>query len=148
MGDRHQLLAKAKTLLAQQCGAILQCSSVYETEAWGLTDQPLFLNQVVVLTTHLTPQQLLDAVLQIEINLGRERKEKYGPRLMDIDILLYNNDVVNEPKLVIPHPHMQERRFVLAPLAELIPQYMHPVLQKTILTLLHNCPDPLQVYKL
>lgn len=148
LGNRQQLLAAAITLIAAQCGTIVQCSSVYETEAWGLTEQPLFLNQAVALDTVLQPEQLLQALLRIELQLGRQRKEKYGPRLMDIDILLFGNAVVEAPALVIPHPHMASRRFVLAPLAELIPQYVHPVLQKTIQDLLARCPDPLQVYKL
>lgn len=148
IGDRQQLLAKAKTLIAAQCGTIVRCSSVYETEAWGLTDQPLFLNQVVELDTVLAPHMLLNTVLQIELQMGRARKEKYGPRLMDIDILLFGNAIVNDPELVVPHPHMAQRRFVLAPLAELVPQLVHPILNMTIQQMLAQCPDPLHVYKL
>jgi 2-amino-4-hydroxy-6-hydroxymethyldihydropteridine diphosphokinase len=121
---------------------------VYETEAWGLTDQPLFLNQVVELDTVLAPHMLLNTVLQIELQMGRARKEKYGPRLMDIDILLFGNAIVNDPELVVPHPHMAQRRFVLVPLAELVPQLVHPILNMTIQQMLAQCPDPLHVYKL
>lgn len=148
MGDRMALLAAARQGLAQTCGTILRQSSVYETEAWGKTDQPPFLNQVLEISTSLLPLDLLAAILNIERQLGRERAEKYGPRLMDIDILLFNESVISLPSLVVPHPHMSQRRFVLAPLAELIPDYVHPVTQITISDMLAQCNDPLQVYKM
>lgn len=147
MGERDQLLAAARTQLSLHCGNISAQSAIYETEAWGNTCQPAFLNQVLAIDTALSPGLLLQQALAIEQTLGRQRLEKYGPRLMDIDILLYNNEVVQLPHLVIPHPHMAARRFVLTPLAELAPHYLHPIHQISIQQLLEQCTDTLHVYK-
>ena len=147
MGNREAFLAAARKAIAEKCGNILCQSSLYQTEAWGLEDQDPFLNQVLQVDTSLSPQALLQTILAIETFLGRRRDLKYGPRTIDIDILLFENKKVAEEGLTIPHPQMQSRRFVLVPLAEIAPQEMHPVLQKTAVQLLDECPDKLAVQK-
>lgn len=147
IGDRLQYLSKAKNQIEKRCGSIVQESSVYETAAWGKEDQKAFLNQVLRIETGLEPDTLLNTVLRIEEALGRKRELKYGPRTIDIDILLFNNDIINREGLKIPHPQMQNRRFVLAPLNEIAAGKWHPSLKKTISQLLAECPDPLAVNK-
>ncbi len=115
---------------------ILQSSPIYETEPWGVTDQPAFLNMVIQGETRLSPTDLLSHLKRLEKDLGRLPSIRYGPRLIDIDILFYNELVLNSPELTIPHPHLQERAFVLVPLADLIPDLLHPVLHRPIRTLL------------
>ena len=148
LGNRRENLEKAMELIAAGSGKIERTSSLYETEAWGLEDQPAFLNQVLFLSTQLDPRQLLLANLDIEHQMGRARKEKFGPRLIDIDILFFNNEIINIPELTIPHPQLHLRRFTLEPLYEIAPDLVHPVLKKTISELLVQCPDPLVVKKL
>lgn len=147
MGERQQNLGRAITLL-QGTGKLCKTSGLYETAAWGKTDQPAFLNQALLLETALSARGLLQAVLRIEEEMGRKRTEKYGPRIIDIDILFYNYDSIQEPGLVVPHPEIQNRRFALEPLNEIAPHYRHPLLKKTIETLLNECPDKLEVHKL
>lgn len=147
IGNRLDYLNKAKEKIEKSCGLVLQQSSIYETAAWGKEDQQAFLNQALKIKTQLTPQELLKAILQIEATLGRKRDVKYGPRTIDIDILFFNNEIINEQGLTIPHPEMQNRRFVLVPLNEIAPNKIHPVFQKTISRMLAECPDPLQVNK-
>ena len=145
-GNRIDWFHKAIKLIEACCGAIVKNSSVYETKAWGITKQPDFLNMVVQLQTGISPEDLLAALINIEITLGRKRDIKWGPRIIDIDILLYNNDVVDAPELIIPHPYLHLRRFTLAPLEEIAPGYIHPVFHKTITQLLADCPDKLEVH--
>jgi len=147
LGDKTINMKNCSLLIEKHCGHILKKSALYETAAWGKTDQPDFLNQVLLIDTPLTPESLLHKILNIEQQMGRFREEKYGPRLIDIDILLYNDEVINETRLIIPHPRMQERRFVLEPLNEIAPDTIHPVFQKTIHQLLEECNDPLPVNK-
>ncbi len=146
-GDRMQWLQRAMDLLAINCGTITKRSSVYETAAWGLTDQADFLNMAVEIQTTKTPTELLDAILDIETQLGRQRSVKWGPRTIDIDILLYNNSIIDTTKLIIPHPFLHQRLFTLLPLAEIAPKYLHPKLNKTVSELLAECPDELDVHK-
>lgn len=147
IGNRLQFLSNAKEQIKKRCGSILKESSVYETSAWGKEDQGAFLNQVLKIKTTLYPEQLLKTILEIEENLGRKRELKYGPRTIDIDILFFNDDIINQPSLKIPHPQMQKRRFVLVPLNEVAPGKVHPVVLKTVSQLLAECPDPLAVNK-
>jgi len=146
-GDRLQNLARASAEI-EKLGRVLAISSIYETAAWGKTDQPDFLNQVIQLETGLSPQQLMHSLLEIESNMGRKRLEKYDPRTIDLDILYYEDEIIDEPGLMIPHPRIQLRRFVLEPLYEIAPSFLHPVFHKTTYQLLLDCPDPLPVKKL
>ena len=147
MGEREQNLLAAIEHINQHCGLITNSSSLYETAAWGNTEQPAFLNQALELQTELTARQLMRRILKVEKLMGRVRKEKYGPRLIDIDILLYADEIHNYKLLKLPHPEMQNRRFALLPLAEIAPDIIHPVLQKTITELLAVCKDELEVKK-
>lgn len=147
IGDRLQNLHQAIALLSATCGPVIQQSAVYETAAWGKTDQAAFLNQALLLTTSLTPQELITTILSVEEQLGRRRMEKNGPRVIDIDIIFYNDLVMQVPNLTIPHPQLQNRRFVLVPLQEVAPAFVHPVFLKTITELLEDCKDNLAVKK-
>ncbi len=148
LGNRKENLAKAVSLINEQCGSLTRSSSIYETEAWGNTDQPSFLNQALEISTSLTARLLMRRVLRIEEEMGRIRKEKLGPRIIDIDILLFENEIHDLRFLKVPHPEMQNRRFVLVPLAEINSNLQHPVLKKTIAELLEECPDNLEVKKI
>jgi 2-amino-4-hydroxy-6-hydroxymethyldihydropteridine diphosphokinase len=147
LGDREQYLATARSLINEQCGTIVTASSLYETAAWGKTDQPSFLNQALELGTALNAKQLIRRILKVEKMMGRVRNEKYGPRLIDIDILLFNNEKHNYQFLKLPHPEMQNRRFALIPMAQIAPNFVHPVFNKTIAELLKECKDELPVKK-
>jgi 2-amino-4-hydroxy-6-hydroxymethyldihydropteridine diphosphokinase len=142
LGDRLANLSEA----ARQMGTI-KSSPVYVTAAWGKSDQPDFYNQAIEIETSLSPDDLLQKILEVEKAMGRERSEKWGPRVIDIDILFYNNEVIYKKNLVIPHPEIQNRRFALEPLAQ-ITNLVHPVLRKTIEELLKDCKDPLAVTRL
>ena len=132
LGDRAANLAEAVRKLAECQVRVLRCSRLYETEPMGLRAQPWFLNQVVEAETDLFPLQLLARTLEIERELGRRRTLPNAPRTLDIDILLFGGFVVDTPRLRIPHPRMNDRRFVLEPLAELAPDLRHPVTRRTI----------------
>ncbi len=147
MGDRMSYLSAAKKAIEKWCGKIETQSAIYETEAWGITAQEKFLNQALAVQTPLSPRGLLDAILKIEEDLGRKREIKYGPRIIDIDILLFNDDVISIHNLTIPHPEIQNRRFALQCLADIAPEKIHPVFKKTISQLLAECTDPLTVNK-
>lgn len=148
LGDLEANLAKAATLIAQDCGTIVQRSSLYQTAAWGKQDQNDFLNQVLQIKTSHTAESLLAQVLAIEQDMGRVRKEKWGERLIDIDILYVNQNIVNTSKLQVPHPGIALRRFVLEPLTEIAPDFIHPLLLKSNQELLVSCTDPLVVKRL
>jgi 2-amino-4-hydroxy-6-hydroxymethyldihydropteridine diphosphokinase len=145
VGDREAQLQEARAKLAA-VGRVVAESSFYETEPVEFTQQPWFLNCVLALETSKTPQELIAAVLRIEVEMGRRRVQKKGPRTIDIDILLFDDTIVDSEELTIPHPTMHERRFVLEPLAEIAPELLHPVLKKTIRELLDSLP-PGQVVK-
>jgi len=140
LGDREANLDFARSSLTRG-GTVMNISSCYETEPVGYLDQPWFLNQALELETPLSPSGLLLLCQEIESSCGRVRTFPNAPRTLDMDILLYGDTVVNEKDLVIPHPRMAERRFVLAPLAEIAPEFVHPVLKKSIRSLLEACQD-------
>ena len=148
MGNKAENLNKALELIAKKAGIIEKKSSVYETEPWGIEDQPRFLNMVIQAQTLLTPQELIHALLEIEKELGRIRKEKWAERIIDIDILFYNNAIIHETNLTIPHPYMHQRRFVLVPMHEIAPDFFHPLLHASISDLLVNCTDNTNTIKL
>lgn len=144
-GERATYLENARLRISQLAGKLSAASSIYETAAWGKEDQASFLNQVVGIETSLSPGLLLETLLAIEDSLGRTRTEKWAPRTIDLDILFYGDQVVEEPGLVIPHPAIEQRRFTLVPLAEVAPVFIHPVLKKSMKELLVECNDPLEV---
>ena len=148
LGDRNFFLQKAKELIEIDIAPVSQASSVYETQPLGNTDAPDYFNQVVKLETSIPALNLLEKLLNIEVILGRLRKEKWGSRTIDIDILLYGEEIINAPGLQIPHPEMHKRGFTLAPLAEIAPALIHPVLNKNILQLKNDLKDSLIVKKL
>jgi len=145
LGNRTLYLQQARETIASQVGTIVQASGIFETAAWGKTDQPSFLNQVLEVETQLGPEQVLQTINLIEHELGRERLEHWGARVIDIDILFYDDLVQQTQRLTIPHPQLHLRRFTLQPLLEVAPDLVHPVLQQTINELLTNCPDTLEV---
>ena len=147
LGDRAAYLAEAINQISAQCGRVISTSSIYETAAWGNVNQPAFYNQAVKLVTILSPEALIERLLAIENEMGRVRTEKYGPRTIDLDILMINDIVIDTPTLTIPHPQLHNRRFALLPLQEIAPALHHPVLNKTIHELLLNCLDTLDVQK-
>ena len=149
LGERETNLKEAVTAIGKNIGTILKCSSLYETEPWGFKSENQFLNIVVEAETKLTPSGVLGAILMIEAFLGRTRSEKqYSSRVIDIDILLYEDIVIDEVSLKIPHPLMHERRFVLVPLCEIASELVHPVLKENIATLLNLCEDKSAVLKI
>ena len=148
IGDRKLHLQNAMDLLNKYCGKILRTSAVYETDAWGNESQESFYNQVLEIETEMQPETLLNKILEIEKDLGRVRNKKYDPRIIDIDILFIDDLIINNENLKVPHPHIAKRKFVLAPLNELIPEFVHPVLQKKISVLLRKCSDALNVQKI
>lgn len=147
MGDRAGYLQQAITLLSLQAPAIrvTGISSIFETAAWGIIEQDDYLNQAIAIQTTLPAENLLQVTASIENRMGRVRKKVWEPRIIDIDILFYGNQIIHSNRLTIPHPHLQERRFVLKPLAEIAPNLIHPVLHQTISGLLADCQDPLWV---
>jgi 2-amino-4-hydroxy-6-hydroxymethyldihydropteridine diphosphokinase len=161
MGDRLLHLQEARSLLCSPGGkedpsnlpagkppVKITCqSAVYETAAWGKIEQADYLNQALEIATFLSPQQLLAVTSAIETRMGRIRKKIWEPRIIDIDIIFYGHRIIREEKLIIPHPHLQDRRFVLTPLAEIAPDLIHPVLGKNIMELLRTCPDTLGVQR-
>ena len=147
LGDREENLRKALSLLGESV-EIIALSSVYETEPWGYAEQPSFLNLVCGFWTSLSPPELLALVQEVERRLGRVRTIRYGPRTIDVDILLYGDRIVDTPDLQIPHPRIPERAFVLAPFAEIAPDVEHPTLKRPISALLADAPGRETVVKL
>lgn len=143
IGNRRGNLVKAAALLAERVGDILALSGFMETEPWGFDSENLFLNAAIKMETPLTPDELLSATQAIEREMGREKKSdgSYHDRVIDIDILLYDNRVIEQPGLIVPHPLMQERLFVMAPLAEIAPFERHPLLGQTFMELADSLRD-------
>lgn len=145
-GDRRACMKKAFMLVEAKVGKVMKKSLLYETEPWGFSDKTYFYNQALIATTSLSPDQVLNEIHSIEREMGRRReKDQYIPRTIDIDILFYDNLIINSKELVIPHPEMEKRRFVLEPLNEIAPGVVHPVLNKAVSLLLDECEDTLEV---
>lgn len=150
IGDMKPRLRQAQQLINNEIGIVLRCSHVYGSKAWGFSAPEEFSNQALIVDTDLTPEELLAAVQKIELALGRDRDaeaaekkrtgEPYSSRIIDIDILFYNNMEVYTPELTIPHPLVHEREFMLTPLCEIAPNMVHPVLNKTVLELREELP--------
>jgi 2-amino-4-hydroxy-6-hydroxymethyldihydropteridine diphosphokinase len=147
MGDSEQTLSAAINMIEDNIGKITKSSSIYRTAAWGNEDQPDFLNQIVIAASPLPAAAILKQIFAIEKEMGRVRTTKYAARVIDIDILFFNDEIINTKNLIIPHPQIQNRRFVLIPLAEVAPSYKHPLLKKTAQELLVISPDKLNVQK-
>lgn len=146
LGDREAVIVKAIALLNRKVGTVNQVSSFFETEPWGMINVQNFLNIALKLSTKLTAFELLHVLLVIEEQLGRKRNPlitEYESRPIDIDILFYGSAVIQSLRLTVPHPRLQERKFVLVPLCEIAPEFIHPVFQKSIFTLLNECQDEL-----
>lgn len=138
LGDKEKNLRRALLLLTQQGVEVVRVSSFLSTEPYGVTDQPQFLNAVACVRTRLAPLALLDVLLATELAMGRVRLRHWGERNIDLDLLLYEDVVLDTKRLRLPHPDMQNRDFVLLPLAEIAPELKHPTLQKTIWELKEN----------
>ena len=145
LGDRELLVNQACTMMEERCGKIVSKSRLYESEPWGFKSEHWFLNQVVVLNTEMSPDDLMDALLAIEKELGRDRTtphEGYVSRPMDLDILYWGKDLIVEKQhVIVPHPRLHKRRFTLLPLCDVAPDYVHPILKKTNRQLLDECQD-------
>ena len=148
LGDPSGHLATARQLIQKQIGPITRSSSLYQTAAWGKTDQPDFINQVIIAETTLSAVACMQICLDIERSMGRVRTEKNAARVIDIDVLYFDKAIINLPELEIPHPRIGQRRFVLVPLNELSPRFMAPDSGKTIHDMLLACDDRLDVKKI
>ena len=138
LGKREENCERAVNLLIKKGLTVLKQSSMIETEPWGVKDQPAFINLAVSIDTPLPPETLLNLVKEIETDLGRTETFRWGPRIIDLDILFYDDVVMEKPDMSIPHPHIKDRDFVLRPLAEIAPDLVHPVLKKTVKVLLDS----------
>jgi 2-amino-4-hydroxy-6-hydroxymethyldihydropteridine diphosphokinase len=145
VGDRKHVIAAARTEIQRNIGDVAATSALYETAPWGMTDQPAFLNQAVKVITELEPHEVLQEIRKIEDDAGRQRHIRWGPRTLDIDILLYDDIGLDTEELTIPHPRLPLRRFALVPLAEIAGQLVHPSERRTIDELLASCPDQTEV---
>jgi len=146
LGDRLGLMNQAKTQINRKAGKVVRHSSFYETKAWGKEDQGDFLNQAIQLETTLAPADLLQVLFDIELQLGRTRDQKWDARTIDIDILMYDDLIMDTPDLSIPHKYLHLRNFTLVPLMEIAGEKEHPIFKKSIETLYWESKDPLEVY--
>ena len=148
VGDRLINLEKAWKEIQNTLGKVIRYSSVYETAPWGNSQQQNFLNQVILIESTSSAEVIMKKIIDIEENMGRIRKKKWEPRIIDIDILFFNKEIISHHDLEIPHPRIRERKFTMVPLAELIPEFIHPVFKKSIIELLKELNDPLDVKKI
>ena len=147
-GNSFQILTQATADIGENCGEVFAVSKMYRTAAWGMEEQPDFLNMVLGISTAQVPLSLLNAIQEIEHQHQRIRTTKWGKRTLDIDILYYDDLVLDMPDLVVPHPYLHERGFVLAPLAKVAPYFVHPILKLTTQQLLDKCEDKLAVVEI
>lgn len=145
IGNPIKQLEDAKVEIEDRIGRITRQSKIYESEAWGVENQPVFLNQVILLETDFSANKVLNEILKIEILLGRIRGQRWGSRIIDIDILYYNEDIIHTEDLQVPHPYIQERNFTLIPLVEIAAEYSHPIFKKSNKELLEESTDQLNV---
>jgi len=145
IGNPVKQLKDAKLEIEERIGKITLSSKIYESEAWGVENQPVFLNQVIAIETEFSANKVLQDILKIELVLGRIRGQRWGSRIIDIDILYYNNEIIHSEDLQVPHPYIQERNFTLIPLSEISPDFIHPIFKKTNKDLLEESTDPLKV---
>ena len=147
MGDSEQLLIVATSMIEKNIGKLVKSSSIYRTAAWGNEDQPDFLNQIIIVSSSLSSSTVLKEMFGIEKEMGRVRTFKNAARVIDIDMLFFNDEIIQTENLTVPHKQIQNRKFVLVPLAEIAPDFIHPVLKKSSLELLSICSDKLNVQK-
>ena len=147
MGDSEQMLAVATNMIEENIGKLTKSSSIYRTAAWGNEDQPDFLNQIIIISSSLFSSNILKEMFGIEKEMGRVRTTKNAARVIDIDMLFFNAEIIQTENLIVPHKQIQHRRFVLVPLAEISPDFIHPILKKSSLELLSICSDKLNVQK-
>lgn len=148
-GNRAANLERALTLLSEWIGDIVVCSSIYETPPWKMADKTNFFNQVILVETEMPALQLIDTIITVESMMGRKRAgNKYESRIIDIDILFFNEEIINSEELVVPHPLIPQRKFVLEPMVEIASTFIHPVLQKNIMQLLIECDDKSDIKKM
>lgn len=148
MGDVRAVFKSAINKIESELGKVLKQSSIYKTAAWGVENQPNFLNQVLIVDTKLKPLECLNKVLKLELDLGRIRNgKKWEERVIDIDILFYDDEIIELDELKVPHPYIQDRNFILIPLTEVCCEYVHPQLNRTIASLKNECNDELNVEK-
>ncbi len=145
VGDVKQVFIESINLLKEKVGKVVLFSPLYQTKAWGVENQPDFLNQVIVIESELNPENVLKVCMTIESKLGRVRTQKWYQRIIDIDILFYNDEVIDSKDLTIPHPYVHKRNFVLFPLVDVIPTFKHPLLEKSMEELKSECEDKLEV---
>lgn len=148
LGDREAILESAVDMIEERCGSVVLMSSLYESEPWGFETENLFLNQAIGVETSLEPHDLLSELLQIEAELGRVRQENhqgYESRPIDLDVIYYDDMVIADEELIVPHPSMHKRRFVLEPLCEIAPDFIHPLFRESNRELLARCEDRLRV---
>ena len=141
LGNRQAFIEKAIAMIRIQIGEVTATSSLYRAAAWGDSDDPEFLNQAIEVRTNLEAEEFLHELLKVEQQLGRVRTTKWAPRTIDLDVVFFDDSILKSDDLEVPHPRMQERRFVLMPLAEIAPTARHPVLGKSVSELLAECPD-------
>jgi 2-amino-4-hydroxy-6-hydroxymethyldihydropteridine diphosphokinase len=144
-GNRIEMLEKAIVLIEKKIGKVKMKSSLYETEAWGLKDQPDFINQAIQISTPESAHATLNFCKEIETQLGGVKKEKWGPRSIDIDLLFFNDEVIDKEHIKIPHPQIENRNFVLIPLMEIAGDFVHPILKKSIEEIFDECEDECEV---